>query len=325
LSLAELMIRSTVIESLVLVMTGVVVFVTGALARKQGIVSPLKSLVATEQAFSQAAADKGTREAFVQFIAEDGIIFRPKAVNGKRWMQDHPLPPPHTSEKRALLAWQPIFADVAEAGDLGYTTGPWEFKDDIKDERPSGYGDFVTLWKKQADSSWKFVLDLGISHPQSSGALPQSSGALKLWQITDDVGKRLTRPSKSIDLKRARQNLVKQDLEFSDAALNVSFLKAFQTYAAAEVRLFRENSNPFIGKQAAILALSNRNELLAWQATGEDVSRSGDLGYTYGTYTANSDDATKKLIERGNYLRIWKKQNGVWKVVLDVANPLPPE
>ncbi len=42
-------------------------------------------------------------------------------------------------------------------------------------------------------------------------------------------------------------------------------------------------------------------------------------------YSANSDDATKKLIERRNYLRIWKKQNGVWKVVLDVANPLPPE
>jgi ketosteroid isomerase-like protein len=102
-------------------------------------------------------------------------------------------------------------------------------------------------------------------------------------------------------------------------------LKAFQAYAAAEVRLFRENSNPFIGKQAAVLALTNRKELLTWQATGEDVTRSGDLGYTYGTYSANSDDATKKLIERGNYLRIWKKQNGIWKVVLDVANSLPRE
>ena len=81
------------IKSLVLVMMGPVVFVSGALGQKQGTVSTLKSLVATEQAFSQAAADKGTREAFVQFIAEDGILFRPKAVNGKRWMQDHPLPP----------------------------------------------------------------------------------------------------------------------------------------------------------------------------------------------------------------------------------------
>jgi ketosteroid isomerase-like protein len=162
------------------------------------------------------------------------------------------------------------------------------------------------------------LIDLGISHPGSSGPL-------KLCQITDDDGKRLARPSGSIDLKRARQNLVRQDLEFSEAAFNLGFLKAFQTYAVAEVRLFRENSNPFIGKQAAILALTNRKELLTWQATGEDVSRSGDLGYTYGTYSANSDDATKKLIEHGNYLRIWKKQNGIWKVVLDVANPLPRE
>jgi ketosteroid isomerase-like protein len=295
------------------------VFVTSALAHKQGTVSPLKSLVATEQAFSQAAADKGTRPAFLQFIADDGILFRPKAVNGKLWMQDHPLPPAQTSEKRASLAWQPIFADVAEAGDLGYTTGPWEYKDDVKDAHPSGYGDFVTLWKKQADGSWKFVVDLGISHSASSGPLT-------LWRLAADPPRTtLIKQNRSIDLKRARQDLLRRDLEFSDAAINRGFLKAFQAYAAAEVRLFRENSNPFIGKQAAILALTNRKELLIWQATGEDVSRSGDLGYTYGTYSASSDDATKKLPERGNYLRIWKKQNGVWRVVLDVANLLPAE
>ncbi len=97
------MISGTVIKSLVLVMAGLVLFGRGALAQKQGSLSPLKSLVATD----------------------------PKPVNGKRWMQDHPLPPTQTSEKRDLLAWQPIFADVAEAGDLGYTTGPWEYKDDI--------------------------------------------------------------------------------------------------------------------------------------------------------------------------------------------------
>jgi ketosteroid isomerase-like protein len=169
LSLAESIFKRTLIKSLLFVLAALMVFVTGALAQKQGTVSPLKSLVVTEQDFSQAAADKGTRPAFLQFIADDGILFRPKAVNGKLWMQDHPLPPAQTSEKRASLAWQPIFADVAEAGDLGYTT------------------------------------------------------------------------------------------------------------------------------------------------------------YKYGTYSASSDDATKKLPERGNYLRIWKKQNGVWRVVLDVANLLPAE
>src|SRR5260370_1362084 len=59
---AESMFKGTLIESLFFVLAGLMVFAMGALTQKQGPVSPLKSLVATEQAFSQAAADKGTRE-----------------------------------------------------------------------------------------------------------------------------------------------------------------------------------------------------------------------------------------------------------------------
>ena len=92
--------------------------------------SPLVEMVETEQAFSKASFDRGTRESFLQFIADDGILFRPRAVLGKQWMIDHPQPP---SDKRSLLAWQPIFAAVSAAGDIGYTTGPWEFKGDIMD------------------------------------------------------------------------------------------------------------------------------------------------------------------------------------------------
>src|SRR6266576_4341868 len=154
------------------------ILVSGVVAQKP-VSGSLQSLVETEQAFSKTAEVQGTREAFLLFIADDGVLFRPKAVNGKEWMKDHPPPPSNGPQKRPLLAWQPIFAEVARAGDLGYTTGPWEFKDDIKDEKPSGYGNFVTLWKRQPDGSWKFVVDLGISHPQSGGPL-------KLWHPETD-------------------------------------------------------------------------------------------------------------------------------------------
>ena len=89
-----------------------------------------------------------------------GCCFGPGAVNGKKWMIEHPVPP---SDKKPVLAWQPSFAGMAASGDMGFTTGPWEAKADIKDEKPSGVGHFVTVWKKQADGSWKFVVDLGIS------------------------------------------------------------------------------------------------------------------------------------------------------------------
>src|SRR6476659_2820488 len=108
--------------------------------------SALHDMVKTEQAFSKMAEEKNMRDAFLAFIADDGLLFRPGAVNGKQWMQEHPVPP---SDKNPLLAWQPAFAGMSVSGDLGFTTGPWEFKEDRSDQTPSRYGDFVTVWKKQ--------------------------------------------------------------------------------------------------------------------------------------------------------------------------------
>jgi ketosteroid isomerase-like protein len=55
---------------------------------------------------------------------------------------------------------------------------------------------------------------------------------------------------------------------------------------------------------------------------GADISASGDLGYTYGTYEfrAVGKDGNP-VVEHGKYTSIWKKQrDGSWKVVLDMGN-----
>jgi ketosteroid isomerase-like protein len=279
------------------------------LAQRSPSGSALKSMVETEQAFAKTSEEKGTRDAFMAFIADDGILFRPTAVIGKQWMNEHPLPP---SDKRSLLTWQPAFAGMAASGDLGYTTGPWEFKDDIKNEHPSGYGHFVTVWKKQADGSWKFVLDLGISHPESGGPL-------KVWQVEGNIP---NKPMPTVEVETARRTLLERDNEFSAASLKQGFSKAFLSYSDPDVRLYREGSVPFVGKQSAKKALMDIKWAIKWEPKGGDVSEAGDLGYTTGVYEA-SDPKTLRVSERGNYLRIWKKQGRVWSVVLDVANPLP--
>src|SRR5690349_17596642 len=160
--------------------------------------SALKEMVETEQAFSKTAEVKNTRDAFMEFIADDGLLFRPTAVNGKKWMNEHPVPP---SDKHPLLAWQPIFAQMALAGDLRFTTGPWEFKADINDAKPAGYGHFVTLWKNQPHGAWRFVLDLGISHPQSGGPL-------NIWTPEDLTRKR---KFKAVDVEKTKPLLVQRD------------------------------------------------------------------------------------------------------------------
>src|ERR1043165_1574671 len=84
--------------------------------------SALQEMVKTEQAFSKMAEEKNGPEAFMAFIADDGLLFRPGAVNGKKWMLEHPAPPP-PPDKKPLLAWQPNFAGMAASGDMGFTTG----------------------------------------------------------------------------------------------------------------------------------------------------------------------------------------------------------
>ena len=138
-------------------------FMSSGLAQKAPEQSPLEKMVATERAFAKQSEEQGTRESFMAFIADDGILFRPTAVKGKQWMKEHPVPP---SDKRPLLSWYPAIAGVALAGDLGYTTGPWEYKNDIHDASPVAWGNFLTVWKRQRDSSWKFAIDIGISNPK---------------------------------------------------------------------------------------------------------------------------------------------------------------
>lgn len=267
--------------------------------------TPLQEMVNTEQAFSKMAEEQNTRDAFMTFIADDGLLFRPGAVNGKKWMNEHPVPP---SDKKPLLAWQPSFAGIAASGDMGFTTGPWEAKGDINDEKPSGYGHFVTVWKKQADGSWKFVVDLGISHPQSGG--PQAH-----WEPPDAKMKETT---KSVDLAISREALLERDRNYSAATLERGLARAFTTYAASDVRLYRANNLPYIRRAASAEAIGKTKGQVTWQPIASDTSRADDLGYTHGTYEV-ADDA-KNVIERGSYVRIWKKKNGIWRIVVDVTN-----
>ena len=280
--------------------------------------SPLQSMVDTERAFARMAEEQGVRPSFMAFLAEDGILFRPTAVKGKQWMTENPLP---ASDKRPLLSWRPTFADIAGAGDMGYTTGPWEFKTDIKDAKPVAFGNFLTVWKKQGDGSWKFAIDLGISNPQ-----PAQTTVI-IWQPPTIFRRAMA--GRRVDVGEETAVLLAREREFSNASATRGAQIAFDAYAADEVRVFRNNQQPLIGKKAAARALPVSPVVWSWDPAFADVSQSGDLGYSYGTYEIterNSAPKTPKMpqkVEAGNYYRIWKKLGREWKVVADLLDPVP--
>src|SRR4051812_320240 len=117
--------------------------VSVANAQQKATTGDLPSLVEAERGFARTSVEKGTREAFLANLADDAVIFHPHPVNGKKWWNDQPVRP-------GVLSWRPSFAFVSRAGDLGYTTGPWEYRGKSMEDKPVAFGYFVTIWKRQA-------------------------------------------------------------------------------------------------------------------------------------------------------------------------------
>ena len=126
-------------------------------------------LMEADRAFAAAVAQGGT-EAWVSWFAEDGAQIQP----GTGEIRGH-------DAIRALMAglddpgltliWEPLRADISAGGDLGWTTGSYVSRAVGGDgETRTGQGRYVTIWRRQADGSWKVVMDLG--NPTESPATP---------------------------------------------------------------------------------------------------------------------------------------------------------
>lgn len=60
------------------------------------------------------------------------------------------------------ISWEPVHAEVAQSGELGYTWGNWKF---VKPDT-TYYGNYFTAWKKDVDGKWKVMLDGGTDAPK---------------------------------------------------------------------------------------------------------------------------------------------------------------
>jgi hypothetical protein len=104
-------------------------------------------VVAAELAFARAAKDKGQWTAFAEYAAADAVMFVPEPVNAQQWLKGRKNP-------AGTVEWQPYQVWSSCDGSLAVTRGPWT--------RPDGsVGYFTTVWQRQADGGYKWVLDTG--------------------------------------------------------------------------------------------------------------------------------------------------------------------
>ena len=116
-----------------------------------------QEIVETEKEFAALAQKEGIPKAFMAFAAEDAVLMRNNTlVIGKEALRESF----QESPENVSLIWKPDFVDVSASGDLGYTYGKFIYTstDSLGNENVAE-GIFHTVWKRQADGTWKFVWD----------------------------------------------------------------------------------------------------------------------------------------------------------------------
>jgi ketosteroid isomerase-like protein len=263
-----------------------------------------EAVIAAENNFAAQAAREGSTAAFLanstaaSMVAENGQLANAQKV----WQSKPPATGPHR------LAWHPVMADVAQSGELGYTTGPWTFGSGTQ---TAAAGEYVTVWRKQPDEEWKFVADMGVEHSDDAVTPP---GTVTRPQLFAGPATPVPVPAHAI---------IDLDHTFSTAELHKP-LETYQTYLSKEARLLRPGQLALLGPTAQVVLNNTLNRAYLFAPTGGYLAASGDLGYVYGTLRRPSLDP-KQPDETGSYLRIWRREAVAgWRIVLEVLNEASP-
>ena len=117
-------------------------------------------LAKMEDAFCAMAKEKGIRAAFEYFAAPDVAFVDtdPRRVRGLAAVRERMGP----DQPGVSVTWSAMFTDVSDDGTLGYNWGRYEWRSpgaDGKERIRTGF--FLTIWKRQPDGSWRYVMDNG--------------------------------------------------------------------------------------------------------------------------------------------------------------------
>lgn len=115
------------------------------------------NMMEADRAFSRLSVEKGMKNAFLEYIDSNGVLLKSNQlpIEGADAI-DYLI---QQNDSAYTLRWEPRNGTVAQSGELGYTYGIYALQPKLKDTIL--YGTYVSIWKKQANGQWKYVLDSG--------------------------------------------------------------------------------------------------------------------------------------------------------------------
>ncbi len=303
----DLLVASRLGGASVLALIGVAVLAGSSASAQQGEVLPgaLRQMIAAEEAFAARATVVGWKAAFLEYFSDAAIGFEQgQAGVAKLQIAANPDPP-----KDLQLLWEPRLGDISANGELGYLTGPSRTILPSRDNGRPRHMVYASVWKRQRDGSFKVVMDVGVPTPS---AAPFASGFTRPAYKTRFTG----------DYDETTPPLGAAD-GLLNSALRVSQERAWRGGAGGRLaegaRLHRPNALPLVGDRAIARWAAAQPAYALADTRFAESARSGDLGYTWGTYAIGARAGTR---QEGFYVRVWARgRDGQWKLALDVLQP----
>lgn len=253
-----------------------------------------ESLAAAEIAFAAHSVREDMRAAFMAHFAPDGVFVRDGWAVARDWLAPRAAP-------SIVLDWRPVYVEVAASGEMGLSTGPWKLVARDRPQAPPAHGQFVSIWKRAPGDAWRVAIDLGIGH----GPATFADAPLEI------------RPRAAST--REGGSLTAAEAAFADHSAALGERHAYRAHGTTALRRYREGVEPAASLATALASGAVSDQRIAWTPERIEAASSGDFGYAMGRYS----DAAAPDVTRGHYLRVWRREDGAWRIVLDVVNELP--
>ena len=264
-----------------------------------------------DRQMEKTAAEEGILQAFERFASDDAVLI-PRfghPIRGKDAFRRVSL---NLSQDTIIDTprWKPIWAEMAESGDMGVTFGRYPLLGGDSTAYPTAYNYYISVWERQKSGAWALCIHVGLLNLNDVDIPPYESSLL---------------------FSEEAMAIVEVDRAFSTLSSEEGYLEAFYRNIADDGLALSGNGRPPSSKEQ-YRRLVERYPAgipgfrLIWEPVAAGMSSSGELGFTHGRYRSASMDADgHEKIGYGYFLSIWKKQpDGTWKFVLDGGNESPP-
>jgi ketosteroid isomerase-like protein len=248
-------------------------------------------LVDSEKALNIVAANKGAKAAFLEYMASDAVVFRPKAVNGVAFWGRQP------DTSGGVLTRKIDIADISANGLLGYATGSWELHPNGKSDAATRFGQYVTIWEKKAGKGFRAVLEINIMHDE----------------ITNTAARHVVAADDKRDSNKRGWSVADASMNFQRVAMSKDALAgAYDRFMGHDARILLDGLPPLNGRKT-ILSETRRYRSVLFPNQVNSF-QTADMAYMWNPCSY----ATSEGIEAGNCLQIWKLRNKKWWIVLGV-------